>query len=412
MFRRARYQQGSLTVLKRKSGPAVWVFRWYETQSDGRKVYRKSVVGTVDVLKTEADARRRIDALRITINQETSAAKTQQVNFEMLVAHYLEKELPEDATRAKVPKAHSTAVTYRRYLRRWILPRWRSYSIRAIEPIAVEDWLFELSAANGTKAKIRNIMSAVFRHAIRHGLLPRDADSNPIRYVRQTAASQTTPCVLTVEQVIAIISNLREPCRTMAFLDATTGLRVSELLGLKWHDIDFRRLEINVRRAIVYGVVGGCKSKASKKPVPLDPFLAEVLWKWRTITAYNQPEDWVFASPRTKGQRPYRPGMLIRWRLRPAAQLAGVKANIGWHTFRRTIATLLIANGEDVKTVQESLRHASSKITLDLYAQAVTPTKRRAQTRVVRMLLPAQNAVQETARTSDVFLTNPFEPST
>ena len=120
MFRRARYQQGSLTVLKRKSGPAVWVFRWYETQSEGRKVYRKSVVGTVDVLKTEADARRRIDALRITINQETSAAKTQQVNFETLVAHYLEKELPEDATRAKVPKAHSTAVTYRRYLRRWI----------------------------------------------------------------------------------------------------------------------------------------------------------------------------------------------------------------------------------------------------------------------------------------------------
>ena len=197
----------------------------------------------------------------------------------------------------------------------------------------------------------------------------------------------------------------------MAFLDATTGLRVSELLGLKWYDVDFRRLEINVRRAIVYGIVGGCKSKASRKPVPLDPFLAEVLWKWRAMSAYNQPEDWVFASPRTKGQKPYRPGMLIRWHLRPAAQLAGVKANIGWHTFRRTIATLLIANGEDVKTVQESLRHASSKITLDLYAQAVTPTKRRAQTRVVRMLLPAQNAGQKTAGTSDVFLTNPFEPS-
>ena len=285
LFRRARYQKGSLTLLNRKSGPAVWVFRWYEPQSDGHKVYRKIVVGNTTVLKTEADARRRIDALRITINQETSAAKTQQVNFETLVAHYLEKELPEDATRAKVPKAHSTAVTYRRYLRRWILPRWRNYSIRAIEPIAVEDWLFELSAANGTKAKIRNIMSAVFRHAMRHGLLPRDANSNPIRYVRQTAASQSTPCVLTVEQVIAILSNLREPCRTMAFLDATTGLRVSELLGLKWHDVDFRRLEINVRRAIVYGIVGGCKSKASRKPVPLDPFLAEVLWKWRAMSA-------------------------------------------------------------------------------------------------------------------------------
>ena len=412
MFRRARYQKGSLTLLKRKSGPAVWVFRWYEPHSDGHKVYRKIVVGSADILKTEADAWRRIDALRITINQETPAAQLQQVNFDTLVAHYLEKELPGDPTRAKVPKAHSTAVTYRRYLRRWILPRWKSYSIRAIQPIAVEDWLFGLSAANGTKAKIRNIMSAVFRHAIRHGLLPRDADSNPIRYVRQTAVSQSAPSVLTVEQVIAILSNLREPCRTMAFLDATTGLRVSELLALKWDDIDFQHLEINVRRAIVYGVVGACKSKASRKPVPLDPFLAEILWKWRTITAYNQSEDWVFASPKTKGQKPYRPGMLIRWHLRPAAESAGVKARIGWHTFRRTIATLLIANGEDVKTVQESLRHANSKITLDLYAQAVTPIKRRAQSRVVRMLLPAQAGVQNKESTSEAFLTNPFKPST
>ncbi len=412
MFRRARYQKGSLQRVKRKKGPAVWIFRWYEIQADGSKAYRKTAIGTVEEYKTERDARQAVDALRITINQEAPAVTVPRITFETMVSHYLQNELPEDQTKAKVPKAHSTSITYRRYLKKWIVPRWTGYALRDIQPIAVENWLFGLKAANGTKAKIRNIMSAVFRHAIRYGLLPRDADANPIRYVRQTAASEVTHTVLTAEQVVQILANLREPCRTMAFLDAATGLRVSELLALKWQDIDFKNLEINVRRAIVYGIVGRCKSKASRKPVALDPFLAEVLCKWRLTSAYNQADDWVFASPRKKGKTPYLPGMLIRWHLRPAAEKAGVEGPVGWHTFRRTVATLLVANGEDVKTVQESLRHANSKVTLDLYAQAVTPTKRKAQSKIVQMLLPPQKLTAEQHESEEqTRLTNPNKPS-
>lgn len=62
--------------------------------------------------------------------------------------------------------------------------------------------------------------------------------------------------------------------------------------------------------------------------------------------------------------------------------------NIGWHTFRHSFSTLLKANGEDVKTVQELLRHANSRITLDVYTQAVNSHKRAAQSKVVRMMVP------------------------
>jgi len=65
---------------------------------------------------------------------------------------------------------------------------------------------------------------------------------------------------------------------------------------------------------------------------------------------------------------------------------AGHHKRIGWHTFRRTYTTLLHANGEDVKVVQELLRHGSAKITMDVYAQAMTPAKRMAQGKVVAML--------------------------
>jgi integrase len=216
--------------------------------------------------------------------------------------------------------------------------------------------------------------------------LPRDEHANPIKYVRQSAASDVEHVVLTVDQVLAILSHLREPCYTMAFLDASTGLRISELLALKWMDIDFETLTIRVSRGIVYGVVGKCKTKVSKNPVPLDPALAEMLWNWRLKTPYNQNADWVFASPRAAGKKPYYAGALIKWHLRPAAKGAKVQGRIGWHTFRRTVATLLVEHGNDIKVVQELLRHANSKVTLDLYAQAVTQAKREAQAKIVNLL--------------------------
>ena len=66
------------------------------------------------------------------------------------------------------------------------------------------------------------------------------------------------------------------------------------------------------------------------------------------------------------------------------AKRIGVAKRIGRHTFRRTYTTLLHATGEDVKAVQKFLRHGSARITMDVYAQAMTPAKRRAQGKVVR----------------------------
>ncbi len=78
----------------------------------------------------------------------------------------------------------------------------------------------------------------------------------------------------------------------------------------------------------------------------------------------------------------------MRRYIKPVARAIGIHKNIGWHTFRRSFGTLLKANGEDVKTVQELLRHANSRITLDVYTQAVNSNKRAAQSKVVRMMVP------------------------
>ena len=322
MFRRARHQKGSLQRVKRKSGQNVWIFRWYEIQLDGSKRYRKVVVGTVEEFKTESDAQKAVDALRLTINEQTPRQQLKEISFETLVQHYRQHEmpdiyykkskLPEDIAEDENRKSYATQDTHEGYLNKWILPRWKSYRLPDVKSVQVEQWLKSLTLAPGSKAKIRNIMSALYSHAIRWEWAAR----NPITHVRQSAKRRKTPLVLTIEQIKAFLSHLEEPCRTAVLLDAASGLRVGELLGLKWEDVDFEALEVNVTRSVVKQKITRCKTEASRKPIPLDAELAEVLLNWKLRCPYPQPTDWVFASPHRKGKQPYGPGSLFRVHLK------------------------------------------------------------------------------------------------
>ena len=82
----------------------------------------------------------------------------------------------------------------------------------------------------------------------------------------------------------------------------------------------------------------------------------------------------------------------MRTIIRPAAAKVGITENIGWHTFRHTYSSLLRANKTDIKVTQELLRHASSRVTLETYTQAVTVQKRRAQSSVLRLLQASTTA--------------------
>jgi len=365
MFRRTRYQQGSVQREKRQSGPDVWIFRWYEAGTDGKSKYRKAIVGTVDTLANEASALKAAQALRIDANQETPQAGTGPSTIAMLVAHYRLKELAGDRNGRK---AYSTRSAYECNLENWILPRWGAHTLNQVKSVAVEEWLDGIKRAKGTRAKIRNLMSALFTHAMRYEW----ADRNPIKLVRQSAKRERIPDVLELA----------------ALLDAGTGLRVSELLALRWRDVDFDNLEVSVTRSIWHQVVGDCKTEASAKPVPLDSYMAEDLLRWRRQSAYPLIDDYVFASESMRGKQPYWPDNLMKRHIRPVAKAIGIHKRIGWHTFRHTFGTLLKANGEDVKTVQELLRHANSRITLEVYTQATTSNKRAAQSKVVRMMVP------------------------
>ena len=371
-------QNGSVIRADRQRGPDVWEFRWREPGADGKRKHRRIVLGSVEQLADETAARQAISALRLEFTRGDAWLKTRSTTVSDLVSHYRERELDPDT----VWKTHSTKVTYEGYLNKWILPRWQRYPLVRVNAGEVELWLRSLPLARSSCAKIRNLMSVVFNHGIRHEI----CDRNPIQLVRQSAKRKAAPAILSASEVQRLIAVLGVRERTLVLLAFGTGLRRSELFALKWNDVDFQRNEISVTRSIVFQVVGPCKTEASQKPVPLDARLAEALKLWRHHTKYSMAEDWVFASPATRGRKPYWGQCLMRTIIRPAAAKVGITQRIGWHTFRHTYSSLLRANKTDIKVTQELLRHASSRVTLDTYTQAVTIQKRRAQSSVIRLL--------------------------
>ena len=325
--------------------------------------------------------------LRADINRDRNRQRQQRILIADLVDHYIYTELSDRA----VWHSHATRVVYRDFLNRWIRPRWADLEIRDVRTVEVERWIRHLrrsdggSLSDGTKSKIRSLMSVLFNHAIRYEWL--EQGSNPITLVRQSAKRKRTPEILEPQEIQSLLQQLASCFRLMVLLDATTGLRRSELFALKWSDVDFAKLEINIARSIYLGKIGNCKTETSRKPVPLDIRVAADLWLWKEECGYQDSNDWVFASPHTGGQSPFWPDAVLQKVIRPAATRAGIAKIIGWHTFRHTYSTLLIANGENVKVVQELMRHASSRCTLEVYSQARIRAKREAQERIAQMII-------------------------
>lgn len=156
----------------------------YVDPEEAARFLKTLVVGPVRELPTKREALARIQTLRHNINN--AALPSGLITVDALYRHYCETELLADNRTAK------TRETYRIYLRKWILPRWESDYLHNIKPIAVEQWLRSLPLANGSKSKIRNIMSGMFSHACRYEM----ADRNPISDVRQSGKRQKVPIIL------------------------------------------------------------------------------------------------------------------------------------------------------------------------------------------------------------------------
>ena len=366
---RAQKPKGSVVYNRSR---ATWNYLFTE---GGKRKSRK--LGTLSDLPTKADAIRKAEAVK----REGRLVAGRSVPT---VA-----ELVEGYKAERMPKRYSTSRSYESWLHNYILPRWGASSITDLKPRPVEQWLDSLKLSPRSKGFIRSLVHAIWDYAMWSDAVPTQA--NPARLVKipDVSKRQRQPHPLTISAFQAFVRHLDEPFRTIACVCVCFGLRISECLALRWSDINWREGKLSIQRSIVRQRVGDVKTAYSKKTMPIDSEMLQVLESWRERTQFSSDEHWVFASPVQLGRLPWSADG-VNDAYQKATSTAGI-GHVSTHTMRHTYRSWLDAVGTSIAVQQKLMRHADIRTTMNVYGDVVTDEMEHAHSKVVRMALARVN---------------------
>ena len=293
----------------------------------------------------------------------------------------------------------STRDGYRRLIELHVVPRLGTVSLRRLRAEQLDALYAELLATgrrNGrggldpkTVLEVHIVLRKALADARRRGLVVHNVaeDAEAPKRHRPNAPLRAW----NVEQLQAFLAVARSKRLFPAFwLAATTGMRRSELLGLRWGDTDLEAGRLSISRALVsVGYVlhdSPGKTRTSRRAVDLDPLTVEVLRAWRTRRAHESDapigdDDFVFAAPNGE---PIHPDNFSKSFNRIVAS-AGVP-RLRLHDLRHTHASLLLKERVPIKVVSERLGHATPGFTMATY-QHVLPGMQADAARVFANLI-------------------------
>jgi integrase len=277
------------------------------------------------------------------------------------------------------------------WIKKHILPRWGGQLITGLQPRPVELWLDSLPLAPKRRGHLRELLHRLVDYAMWCGSIP--VGTNPISFVtvRGSSKRQKQPRSLTVEEFHTLSKHLREPFKTMVLLQLCLGLRVSELLALRWEDVDWIGSKLNVEHGIVNQFLDFVKTEGSRKVMTLDPGLLSVLSAWKQSTEFGDAEDWLFPSPVKIGRLPY--SYTGYWRALQSASKAAGLGRLGTHSFRHTYRSWLDAVGTAITVQQKLMRHSDIQTTLNIYGDVVTDEMQQAGSKIAEMALKTDSRV-------------------
>lgn len=376
---RQTFQHGWIVRKARSKGPDVWVLRWREGN-----VNKSKTLGTTQQLRSKAEAQRAASGFAGEINNSFEVA-----TFGQLVRRYLQEAIPE---------RQSTAGPLRSMLNSRILPEWENVRVidMAKDPMAVEQWIKGLQAkakkkgekpsdlAPKSKLHTRAVMHRLFEYAMRWRYL--DCQRNPMSLIELRGTSRRVRVIyrVTPQQYYTILSQLAPHVRLMAILAMNTGMRISEILGLRWTDIDFGQATLTIERSVVGKYEDETKTLASASVLPLHDLLIQELRAWQARE--ESVGGWLFGNIDTG--RPYHADSLRQDHLAPAGRKAGIP-NLGWHNFRHTYRARLGDSGAAPEVQQKLMRHSSIDMTMRYGQNHMLDSTRPANAKLVEELLAA-----------------------
>ncbi len=297
--------------------------------------------------------------------------------------------------------ATSTYDGYRRNVERHVLPALGRVGLRQLRPHHLEG-LYErlLHPSDGraglapkTVYEVHLVIRGALGDAVRRGLVSRN--------VALIAHAPQLRSIPKVEQQVWTAEELQAFLRTAAghrlfpalWVSAFTGMRRSELVGLRWDDFDAKAATLSINRGIVavdyemHETRG--KTANARRRIDLDPSTVSVLSAWRTWQGAEQEAGgvdaagWMFTDGDGEPIHPHAVSQTFE-RIARRAQVRVIRL----HDLRHTHGTLLIAAGVPVKVVSERLGHASPVFTIDTYQHVLPGMQADAAGVFERLVLP------------------------
>jgi integrase len=285
--------------------------------------------------------------------------------------------------------AKSTRDRYEGVLKNYLLPTFGALCLRDLTPLSVQKYFSNMAMsplAHESRDKIRDVLSSVLASAVKYGFLVR----NPVENVRMPAerrGKRRNKPYLTVHQFNQLVELIPEPYATMVYVAIYTGLRVSELAGLRWDDVHENSITIDERYC--RGDWGAPKSDCSNATIAVNRCVVERIHRLKLLTIRvkagramrtyravksDGPNDLVFQS--VKDGKPIRDNNILVRFIKPAARKLGL-CWVNWRSLRTSHAVWLKIAGADVKDAQGQMRHSRASTTLDIYQQFVPESQQR-----------------------------------
>ncbi|MGD9924797.1 MAG: tyrosine-type recombinase/integrase [Pseudorhodoplanes sp.] len=283
--------------------------------------------------------------------------------------------------------SNKTYTRYEQLLRKHVVARIGDVLVQKLKPVHLQDVYAAMAReglADRTRLHVHRVVHRMLRHAAQWGVVHQNAAA---LVDAPTVASKEIE-ILTPEQVRAVLATLRgKSIYVIAATALATGMRRSELLALRWQDVDLDGAKLRVEQSLEQTKRGGLVFKAPKtrhgrRTITLPPStVTDLRTHWKTqqegrlaLGLGKAPEDsLVFAAWDGEPRSPN--GLTKEWQ--SVMSKAKLKATL--HSLRHTHASTLIASGLDVLTISRRLGHGSPAITLSVYGHLFKTDDRAAQ---------------------------------
>lgn len=288
----------------------------------------------------------------------------------------------KEATKLWIGKAESdelevsTLHQYRGLAKNHILPFLGDQKLsRLTRPMveAYRDTLLE-TRSRAMSGKAVKALSSILSEAARRGLVAQNV-AHGVKVDRKSRNKSQVE-IPSRDELRSLIEAASDDERPFILTAIFTGLRASELRGLRWSDIDFDAATLSVnQRADNFGQIGSPKSEAGYRTIPIPSSLISDLRRWK-LRAIPSRLDLVFPS---RAGTPISYQNLLRRMFKPLLNRAGLESRYGLHHLRHAAASAWIDQKIDLKRLQVWMGHSSIQMTLDTYGHLIKDAEKDAE---------------------------------